>query len=128
MLLKHFGADASGLEKSVAMLAVDSFVLNLLQVCQFYTGMLNVEQAFDYMHQKSLDDAGVVEDRSEDENVLTDLLAAEEPGDEEERELESLDRQLSDIADALGGKSADSGRVLDVGRLQEMLGPGQNVV
>lgn len=33
MLLKHFGADATGLEKSVAMLAIDSFVLNLLQIC-----------------------------------------------------------------------------------------------
>ena len=62
MLLKHFGADATGLEKSVAMLAVDSFVLNLLQICQFYTGMLNVEQAFDYMHEKSMDDVGVMED------------------------------------------------------------------
>lgn len=43
MLLRHFGADASGLEKFVAMLTMDSFVLNLLQICLFYTGMLNIE-------------------------------------------------------------------------------------
>lgn len=92
--------------------------------------MLNVEQAFDYMHQKSMDDVGVLEDQSEDERVLTDLLAGEGAQDEEERELESLDRQLSDIAGAFEGQGggAGSGSVLDVGRLQELLGAGKSVI
>ena len=53
--------------------------------------------------------------------MLTDLLAVEEAKDDEEKELESLDRQLSDIADALGGERDNSnvapGNTLDVSRL-----------
>ena len=59
------------------------------------------------MHQKSMDDVGVMEDQSENEQVLTDLLASEESQDEEEKELENLDKQLSDIADAFEGQELD---------------------
>lgn len=59
------------------------------------------------MHQKSMDDVGVMEDQSENEQVLTDLLASEESQDEEEKELENLDKQLSDIADAFEGQEFD---------------------
>lgn len=64
--------------------------------------------------------------------MLTDLLAVEEAKDDEEKELESLDRQLSDIADALGGECDNSnaapGNTLDVSRLQELVGAEHNVI
>ena len=64
--------------------------------------------------------------------MLTDLLAVEEAKDDEEKELESLDRQLSDIADALGGERDNSnvapGNTLDVSRLQELVGAEHNVI